>query len=100
MIKHQHLQPTEVSIQSTVADNIIQFISQLYFPVKLPHKIEVMNPFIDNETMNICKKFYKKYYDDHNSRTLIIGINPGRFGGGITGIPFTDPIRLQGECCI
>jgi hypothetical protein len=100
LIKHQHLQPTEVLIQSTVADNIIQFISQLYFPVKLPHGIEVMNPFNDKETMSICIKFYKKYYNDYNSRTLIIGINPGRFGGGITGIPFTDPIRLQSVCCI
>ncbi len=31
---------------------------------------------------------------------MIIGINPGRFGGGITGIPFTDPIRLKKECGI
>jgi len=29
-----------------------------------------------------------------------IGINPGRFGGGITGIPFTDPMRLQNICGI
>ncbi len=33
-------------------------------------------------------------------RYLILGINPGRFGGGITGIPFTDPIRLQNICGI
>ncbi len=59
-----------------------------------------MNPFVDKETMSICIKFYKKYYEDHHSRSLIIGINPGRFGGGITGIPFTDPIRLQNVCCI
>jgi hypothetical protein len=25
---------------------------------------------------------------------LILGINPGRFGGGLTGIPFTDPTKL------
>ena len=31
---------------------------------------------------------------------MIIGINPGRFGGGVTGIPFTDPIRLQKYCGI
>ena len=31
---------------------------------------------------------------------MIIGINPGRFGGGVTGIPFTDPIRLQINCGI
>ena len=31
---------------------------------------------------------------------MIIGINPGRFGGGVTGIPFTDPIRLEKSCGI
>ncbi len=31
---------------------------------------------------------------------MIIGINPGRFGGGVTGIPFTDPVRLREKCGI
>lgn len=31
---------------------------------------------------------------------MMIGINPGRFGGGVTGIPFTDPIRLEQHCGI
>ena len=59
-----------------------------------------MNPFKDNYTFKICNKFYKKYYCDNNSRHLILGINPGRFGGGITGIPFTDPLRLKSVCGI
>ena len=29
-----------------------------------------------------------------------MGINPGRFGGGVTGIPFTDPVRLEKVCGI
>jgi hypothetical protein len=29
---------------------------------------------------------------------LILGINPGRFGAGMTGIPFTDPKRLVSAC--
>ena len=28
---------------------------------------------------------------------MILGINPGRFGSGITGISFTDPIKLETE---
>jgi len=52
----------------------------------LPQEIEVMNPFKDKATMQICTQFYKKYYSDNNKRRMIIGINPGRFGGGITGI--------------
>lgn len=31
---------------------------------------------------------------------LILGINPGRFGAGITGIPFTDPVALDRFCGI
>jgi Domain of unknown function (DUF4918) len=31
---------------------------------------------------------------------MIIGINPGRFGGGLTGIPFTDPVKLETICGI
>lgn len=28
----------------------------------------------------------------------MLGINPGRFGSGITGISFTDPVRLENDC--
>ncbi len=31
---------------------------------------------------------------------MILGINPGRFGAGLTGIPFTDPKRLVANCGI
>ncbi|MFI5224347.1 MAG: DUF4918 domain-containing protein, partial [Nitrospirales bacterium] len=31
---------------------------------------------------------------------LILGINPGRLGAGLTGIPFTDPLKLQNICGI
>ncbi|MEO7925589.1 MAG: uracil-DNA glycosylase family protein [Saprospiraceae bacterium] len=39
--------------------------------------------------------FYTTYYQDDRKRIFILGINPGRFGAGITGVPFTDPIRLE-----
>jgi len=48
----------------------------------------------------VFNRFYEKFYNDTNKRRLIIGINPGRFGGGVTGIPFTDPIRLAIDCGI
>ncbi len=35
-----------------------------------------------------------------NSRHIILGINPGRFGAGVTGIPFTDTKRLTEYCGI
>ena len=33
-------------------------------------------------------------------RSFIFGINPGRFGAGVTGVPFTDPVRLVEDCGI
>ena len=82
------------------SDNILSFLKNLELNIELPDDIEIMNPFLDAATMQVCKQFYKKYYSDNNQRRMIIGINPGRFGGGITGIPFTDPIRLKKECGI
>jgi len=84
----------------TFAADILLFIKKLRFPVELPNGIEVMIPFEDPATRQACESFYKKFYSDHDQRRMIIGINPGRFGGGVTGIPFTDPIRLQNNCGI
>lgn len=50
--------------------------------------------------MALCEMFYQKYYADNNVRSLILGINPGRYGGGVTGIPFTDPLKLEKQCDI
>ena len=88
------------SKQMHVSAKILSFLKNLELKVDLPTGVGVMNPFKDRETFNICKKFYGKYYDDNNSRHLILGINPGRFGGGVTGIPFTDPLRLASVCGI
>lgn len=79
---------------------ILSFLKNLQPDFSLPSGVEVMNPFQNGETFNLCKKFYNKYYNDNNPRHLVLGINPGRFGGGVTGIPFTDPIRLENNCGI
>ena len=52
------------------------------------------------EAWKFAELFYRKFYNDTHRRIFIFGINPGRFGGGVTGIPFTDPIRLENECGI
>jgi hypothetical protein len=65
----------------------------------LPDGIRIMNPFTDNsEALEISSEFYRRFYSDHKPRKLILGINPGRFGAGVTGIPFTDTRRLQEKC--
>lgn len=81
-------------------EHIISYLSNLSINFHLPTDVEVMNPYQDVATMEVVKNFYGKYYADNNSRFLIVGINPGRFGGGVTGIPFTDPIRLRQYCHI
>jgi hypothetical protein len=84
------------------ADKVIQFNQQLeYTGPALPAGIRIMNPFKEEpEALRISSEFYQKYYNDDNQRHIILGINPGRFGGGLTGIPFTDPKRLVSECHI
>jgi len=93
-------QRPKTTANMTFSDHIINFIKNLSFPFLPQGEIEVMNPFEDNYTMSVCEAFYKKYYNDGSKRIMILGINPGRFGGGVTGIPFTDPIRLQNDCGI
>ena len=83
-----------------LSNKILSFLKKVDLKIDLPAEVQIMNPFKDSATFNLCEKFYKKYYSDNNSRHLILGINPGRFGGGITGIPFTDPVRLQNICGI
>jgi hypothetical protein len=82
------------------ADDVIAFNRSLELKAQLPDGVIVMNPFNDKITREISEKFYRKFYHVENQRTLILGINPGRFGGGITGIPFTDPVKLEKNCGI
>ncbi|MFN8349710.1 MAG: DUF4918 family protein [Spirosomataceae bacterium] len=83
------------------ADKVIAFNRLLDFKGKLPEGIRLMNPFRENTAvLSVSSAFYQKYYNDFQKRHLILGINPGRFGGGVTGVPFTDPKRLQEKCGI
>ncbi|WP_276479854.1 SMUG2 DNA glycosylase family protein [Paraflavitalea pollutisoli] len=86
---------------ASFADRVIYFNKHVHFDGKLPKGIRIMNPFQeDPNILPLSSIFYKKFYDDHQPRHLILGINPGRFGGGVTGIPFTDTKRLKKECGI
>jgi hypothetical protein len=85
----------------TFADKVIEFNRQLEFRGELPEGIRIMNPFKENRVvLSVSSAFYKKYYDDCQTRHLILGINPGRFGSGVTGVPFTDSKRLLEKCGI
>jgi hypothetical protein len=85
----------------TFADKVIAFNKNLAFDGTLPDGIRIMNPFREDERiLPISSAFYQKYYDDLHPRHLVLGINPGRFGSGVTGVAFTDPKRLKNECGI
>ncbi len=79
----------------TFADKILQFYRGLAIEESLPAGVAAMNPYTEADCFRVCTEFYQKYYNDNNTRHLILGINPGRFGAGVTGIPFTDPIKLE-----
>lgn len=60
-----------------------------------------MNPFRENpHALEASEKFYRKFYNDNKLRRIILGINPGRFGAGVTGVPFTDTKRMEQICGI
>jgi len=80
----------------TFGENVLEFYKKLNFSTSgIPDGIEVMNPMQDLQVQQLNDQFYTKYYNDKNQRIFLIGINPGRFGGGVTAIPFTDPIHLE-----
>jgi hypothetical protein len=83
---------------STFADRVNAFNASLSFTAVLPDRVSVMNPFQDPRTQALATQFYNQFYADNQKRFIILGINPGRLGGGTTGVPFTDPIRLKDIC--
>ncbi len=85
----------------TVADKIKQFNRSLQLNAPLPPGVSVMSPYRESRLALECADtFYDKYYSDTDQRWMILGINPGRFGSGLTGVAFTDFKRLRDVCGI
>ena len=85
----------------TIGQRIIAFNKGLQYTGKLPEGFAVLNPYLDNpETLQVMTSFYDKYYNDEVPRKFIIGINPSRYGAGVTGVPFTDTKHLENDCGI
>ncbi|GBD89721.1 hypothetical protein BMS3Abin04_00429 [bacterium BMS3Abin04] len=82
------------------ASKAVNYFLDLSLPKKPPEDISFMNPYSGKETQEIIKRFFQKYFSDTKKRIFIFGINPGRFGGGITGVSFTDPVALREQCKI
>jgi hypothetical protein len=84
----------------SMADKLTAFYGSIKPPRHLPKGIEILFPQKDKQVRDLAKKFFNKYYDDHKQRSLMLGINPGRFGAGITGVNFTAPKQLKDACGI
>lgn len=78
----------------------LDFYCQLEAPAGLPPGIETMNPYKQGKALEYTEQFLNKYFADNKERIFVIGINPGRFGAGLTGVAFTDPTALAEECGI
>ena len=69
-------------------------------PPRVPRGVRVMNPYAHEQVCRYVRAFLDAFYADNAPRVLVLGINPGRFGAGLTGVTFTDPVALADECGI
>ena len=83
-----------------LAKKLIDFYQSLRPPRNLPRDIEILFPQKDPQVIELIKKFFEKYFNDTRPRRLMLGINPGRYGAGITGVNFTAPRQLKENCGI
>ncbi len=83
-------------MRNTFADRMKAFNRSLDFRKPLPPDIAVMNPFRERPVALACADaFCDRFYADNRQRRMILGINPGRHGSAVTGVPFTDFKRLR-----
>ena len=85
--------------ENTFASRMFRFYTGLVSP-RLPAGIRVMNPYGDPVARKYVRSFLNAFYADTAPRLLVFGINPGRFGAGVTGVTFTDPVALEDFCGI
>ncbi len=83
-----------------LSKQILNFLRDLQTPDRIPDGVEILNPYRQPSSWKIVEQFYTTYYENDNKRMIVFGINPGRYGGGVTGIPFTDPVNLEQICGI
>jgi hypothetical protein len=84
----------------TLAEKLIHFYHTLSPPNNLPTGVEVLYPQVQPAVQDTIEKFLRKFFNDNRPRRVLMGINPGRFGAGVTGINFTAPRQLRDNCGI
>lgn len=82
------------------SDKAIKFFKNINSNKSFSDGVEIINPYKSAEVKSVIIRFYTKFFNDNKDRVFVLGINPGRFGGGLTGIAFTDPVALKVSCGI
>lgn len=85
---------------STFADRLLHFLTSFPLPAGLPEQVVAESPYCEPAVLDLLQHFAQKFYADNQPRVAVLGINPGRFGGGRTGVAFTDPVALFQHCGI
>ena len=76
---------------------ISRFLTNLKLDISLPSDFKILDPYASPEVRRVVTEFCSRYYTGNAPRISAWGINPGRFGGGITGLSFTDPFALKNQ---
>ncbi|MDB5252207.1 MAG: hypothetical protein JWP27_1376 [Flaviaesturariibacter sp.] len=84
----------------TWARLLTDYYKNLQPPPKLPAGIDWLYPQQDAKVRATVRVFLDKFFSDSNKRRLFLGINPGRFGAGVTGVNFTAARQLTDDCGI
>ena len=85
---------------NTWAENLYQFYTSLRPDVNLPNGVQWLYPQQSSDVLAVVQQFLIKYFNDTHKRSLLLGINPGRFGAGVTGVNFTAAKQLTEMCGI
>jgi len=84
----------------TFGDRALNFYVNIGAIDGLPSNVKVMNPYAKPDIQRYVERFFRKFFSDSRKRVYVFGINPGRFGAGVTGVTFTDPVALERFCGI
>ncbi|RAK70213.1 uracil-DNA glycosylase family protein [Hymenobacter edaphi] len=85
---------------STFAERLLALLTAFPAAPLLPDDVQALNPYQTEPTHGLLMQFAQRYYADNEPRVALLGINPGRFGAGSTGVAFTDPAALERHCGI
>ncbi|MFM8771174.1 MAG: uracil-DNA glycosylase family protein [Candidatus Kapaibacterium sp.] len=79
----------------TFAEFVERFLTSVTIPGSMPRGIEVLQPYRDPEVRRVVHEMCTRFYASGSTRIGVWGINPGRFGAGLTGLAFTDPWAVE-----